>query len=163
EGRHYLNPLFYTYEQHDVLEIPTGYCAVLTHKAGPPIPAERQARGEFLVETDETGQPKERGIVREVRLPGRHRLNPYVYSVGVGRKEEEGKKDRDKLVPMTKVARSQVGVRTLRYGKDPSGLKDRKSKYVVPEGYRGVQEKLVPPGDYYLNPFVEEIVPIDVD
>src|SRR5262249_6031164 len=142
-------------------EIPTGYCAVLTHKAGPPIPPERQAKGEFLVETDAAGQPKERGIVREVRLPGRHRLNPYVYSVGVA--ADKDKKDHEKLVPVTRVARSQVGVRTLRYGKDPSELKDRKSKYVVPDGYRGVQEKLVPPGDYYVNPFVEEIVPIDVD
>ena len=29
--------------------------------------------------------------------------------------------------------------------------------------YRGVQEKPVPPGDYYLNPYVEAIVPVDVD
>jgi hypothetical protein len=158
EGRHFLNPLFYSYERHDILEIPPGYCAVVTHKAGAEIAPERRARGEFLVEKDKQGRLSERGILREVLLPGRHRLNPYVFSVEVDEKTRK-----PKLVPMTRVQRNQVGVRTLRYGKDPSALKGRKSRYVVPEGYRGVQEKLVPSGDYYLNPYVEEVLPIDVD
>jgi regulator of protease activity HflC (stomatin/prohibitin superfamily) len=149
EGRQFLNPLLYSYKVEKILDVPIGQCAVLTHKAGGEISADRRAKGEFLVERNESGELTERGIVRDVLLPGKHRLNPYVYSY--------------ELVPMTKVERQQVGVRTLRWGKDPRELKDRKSKYVVPEGYRGVQEKPVPPGDYYLNPYVEAIVPIDVD
>jgi regulator of protease activity HflC (stomatin/prohibitin superfamily) len=149
EGRHFLNPLFYSYERVNILEIPVGQCAVLTHKAGKEIAPERKAKGEFLVERDAEGRIHERGTVREVLLPGRHRLNPHVYSY--------------ELVPLTKVSANQVGVRILRWGKDPSELPERKSKYVVPEGYRGVQEKLMPPGDYYLNPYVEKVVPVDID
>ena len=32
----------------------------------------------------------------------------------------------------------------------------------MPEGYRGVQEKPLPPATYYINPYVEAIVPVDV-
>jgi regulator of protease activity HflC (stomatin/prohibitin superfamily) len=42
-------------------------------------------------------------------------------------------------------------------------LKDHKSVYTVPKGYRGVQQEPVPPGTYYLNPYVENIVPVDID
>ena len=149
EGRHFLNPLLYTYEIHKILDVPPGQCAVLTHKAGAEMDPERRASGEFLVERDAAGELSERGIVRDVLLPGKHRLNPHVYSY--------------EMVAMTKVERHQVGIRTLRWGKDPAQLKGRKSKYVVPEGFRGVQEKPVPPGDYYLNPYVEAVVPVDVD
>lgn len=149
EGRHFLNPLVYRYESYPILDVPAGQCAVLTCKAGEEMPAERRAKGEFLVERNKEGEVTERGIVREVLLPGKHRLNPYVFE--------------HKLVKMTNVSGSQVGVKTLLWGKDPSELKDRKSKYVVPAGYRGVQEKSVPPGDYYLNPHVETVVPVDVD
>jgi hypothetical protein len=217
EGRHFLNPLFYRFKRVEILDIPSGKCAVLTHKAGTDIAADRQARGEFLVEKDESGQLTERGIVREVLLPGLHRLNPYVYSY--------------ELLPMTKVAANQVGVKTLRWGKNPRELADwvkqgrvlsrekdmarlakwlegnvqdadlrralldekdadarlkrwlaatisdgslrdwvkgriedpNEGGYVVYDGYRGVQHRPVPPGDYYLNPYVEQVVPVDID
>lgn len=149
EGRHFLNPFLYGHQEFDILDVPAGKCAVLTHKSGAEIAPERRARGEFLVEKDASGEPAERGIVRTVLLQGKHRLNPYVYDY--------------RLEEMTKVGTNQVGVKTLRWGKDPAELLDRKSQYVVPEGYRGVQEKPMPPGDYYLNPFVEAVVPIDVE
>ena len=50
--------------------------------------------------------------------------------------------------------------RYLKVGKDPSKLKgaDRPaSPYVVPEGYRGVQDKIVSPGTHYLNPYVASL------
>jgi regulator of protease activity HflC (stomatin/prohibitin superfamily) len=34
--------------------------------------------------------------------------------------------------------------------------------YVVPAGYRGIQEQTVPPGTYYINPYAEQIVPVEV-
>src|SRR5262249_28113429 len=56
----------------------------------------------------------------------------------------------------------QVGVRTLKWGKDPKTLKARKSRYTVPDGYRGVQATHVPSGTYYINPYVESIVAVDI-
>ena len=46
-------------------------------------------------------------------------------------------------------------------GRDPQLIPDaeRLSRYVVPAGYRGVQQDIVPPGTYYLNPYVETITP----
>jgi hypothetical protein len=57
-----------------------------------------------------------------------------------------------------------VGVRTLKTGKDPKDLppEKRKSPYVVPAGYRGVQEEIVPNGTHYINTFHEIITPVEV-
>jgi regulator of protease activity HflC (stomatin/prohibitin superfamily) len=143
EGRHFLNPLFWRYEVHKAIDVPPGKCLVLTRKTGKKIDPERLARGEFLA------GPGERGVVPEVRLPGKHRINPYEYETAVQDAVE--------------VPAGQVGVRTLLWGKDPRELPvlaDR-NVYVVPEGYRGVQENPLPSGTYYFNPFVEKITPID--
>ena len=142
EGRHFLNPILFTYERHAIVNVPAGQCAVLTRKAGKEIDDERRAAGDFFAEAGE------RGIVREVLLPGKHRLNPYEYDF--------------KLENAVSIESNQVGVKVLKYGKDPATLKDRQSVYVVPKGYRGVQEQAVSPGTYYLNPYSEMIVPVDI-
>ena len=142
EGRHFLNPILFTYERHAIVNVPAGQCAVLTRKAGKEIDDERRAAGDFFAEAGE------RGIVREVLLPGKHRLNPYEYDF--------------KLENAVSIESNQVGVKVLKYGKDPATLKDRLSVYVVPKGYRGVQEQAVSPGTYYLNPYSEMIVPVDI-
>ncbi|HEY7311978.1 MAG TPA: SPFH domain-containing protein [Gemmataceae bacterium] len=142
EGRHFLNPLIWSNEVRPAKIVPPGKCLVQTRKYGKPIPPERMARGEFLA------GPDERGIVPEVLLPGKYYINPHAYDVS----------EQDAL----EIHHYQVGVRTLLWGKDPSELKEpRRSVYVVQEGYRGVQDKPMPPGTYYYNPYVEKIVPID--
>ena len=142
EGRHFLNPLIWSSEIHQARVVPPGKCLVQTRKYGKKIPPERLAHGEFLA------VPGERGIVPEVLLPGKYYINPYAYDVA----------EQDAL----EIHHFQVGVRTLLWGKDPRELKGAKrSVYVVPEGYRGVQEKPMPPGTYYFNPYVEKIVAID--
>jgi hypothetical protein len=143
-GRHFLNPLFYRYEKHPITEVPPGKCLVLTRKAGKEIPPDRLEKGEFLAREDE------RGIVPEVRLPGKHFINPYLYHVAENK--------------AVQIKATEVGVRTLKWGKDPRELKAQghDNHYVVPEGYRGVQEKPVPPGDKYFNPYVESVVPVDI-
>jgi hypothetical protein len=142
EGRHFLNPLAWSCEIHKATIVPPGKCLVQTRKYGKKVPPERLARGEFLA------GPDERGIVPEVLLPGKYYINPHAYDVAEQNALE--------------IRHYQVGVRTLLWGKDPQELKDAKrSVYVVPDGYRGVQEKTVPPGTYYFNPYVETIVPID--
>ncbi len=155
EGRHFLNPLLYSYERHKMLVVPIGQCAVLTRRAGKPISPERLAAGEFLAQGDfDEPDPdkKERGILPKVLMPNTYWINPYEYSY--------------ELIPMVQVKSFQVGVRTLKWGKDPKELRQKKevapNRYVVPEGYRGVQEKVLEPRDYYINPYVESIVPVDV-
>lgn len=151
EGRHFINPIFWSYEVHDMLRVPVGKCAVLTRKFGRDIPPERIAAGDlFAQQNPQRPIDGERGILRDVLTQGSHRINPYAYAT--------------ELVPAVEIRVDQVGVRTVMVGNDPSGLsaKERPSPYVVPDGYRGIQEKTVPPGTYYINPYAEVIVPVEV-
>src|SRR5579884_642504 len=143
EGRYFLNPLIWDHEIHKATLVTPGRFLVLTRKFGKPIAPERVARGEILA------GPGERGIVPEIKGPGKYYINPYAYDVA----EHDA-------VP---IRAGQVGVRTLLWGKDPRELKRDAGDnvFVVKEGYRGVQEKPLQPETYYPNPYVERIVPID--
>jgi regulator of protease activity HflC (stomatin/prohibitin superfamily) len=176
EGRYFLNPIFYTHTIEPMVEVPAGQCLVVTRLFGKEIPEERLRTGDFLARGAIDDPDGERGILKEVLRPGKYRLNPHAFKW--------------ELKPAVNIATNEVGVRTLKVGKDPRELKDRnstrlagnvvgsgsggvlntllaagsaledRSPYVVPEGYRGVQEQPVSSGDYYINPFVESIVPV---
>jgi regulator of protease activity HflC (stomatin/prohibitin superfamily) len=151
EGRHFINPILQDYESQKVTDVEKGTCLVLSRKFGVPIPAERIARGEILARSNADDPMKsERGIVGDVLLPGRYRLNPYAYSW--------------ELVNAVEVKVNEVGVRTLKVGKDPSTAPPdpERGEYLVPKGYRGVQQMPAAPGTYYINPFVETISPVEV-
>ncbi|HEX7379193.1 MAG TPA: SPFH domain-containing protein [Pirellulales bacterium] len=152
EGRHFLNPLFWSHEIDSMLNVPPGECLVLTRKFGTDIPTERiTGNGDILAAHDPNHPEKgERGIVKDVLTPGSYRLNRYAYSWETQKAIE--------------IKISEVGVRTLKVGKDPSKLKAEAdgTAYVVPDGYRGVQQETVPPGTYYLNNYVESIGTVDV-
>jgi hypothetical protein len=143
EGRYFLNPLVWDHQIHKATIVPPGRFLVLTRKFGQPIPPERVARGEILA------SPGERGILPEIKGPGKYYINPHAYDIS----EHEA----------VQIRAGQVGVRTLLWGKDPRELKRQAgdSVFVVKEGYRGVQEKPLQPETYYPNPYVERIVPID--
>ena len=136
-GRHFLNPLLYGHEIHEMVDIPAGKCGILTRKFGTRIPPERIAAGELLAHAGE------RGIVAEPLTPGTYSLNPHAYDL--------------KVVDAVEVKAQFVGVRTRKVGKDPGTLPadKRQGSYVVAEdGYRGVQQRYLHPGTYYINPFV---------
>src|SRR5262249_16544895 len=118
EGRYFLNPIFWAYEVHKVIEVPAGQCLVLTRKFGKEIPADRLARGE------PPAGDAARGTVAEPLRPGKHRLNPFAYEW----KPENA----------IEIRADQVGVKTLKVGKDPRDLPlaERKNPYVVPKGFR---------------------------
>jgi hypothetical protein len=143
EGRYFLNPLFWSYEIHKATNVPPGKFLVLTRKSGKPISPERLAAGEFLAE------PGERGIVKEIKGPGKHYVNPHLYD--------------SEPCDAVQIQAGEVGVETLLWGKDPRALNlpAGQNVYVVPEGFRGVQEKPLPPETYYPNPYVRKIVPVD--
>jgi hypothetical protein len=147
ESRVFLNPLFWTYEREKMVEVPPGKRLVLTRLYGKRIPSERLLKGDVLAHEGE------RGVLPEIVEPGKHRINRHAYVF--------------KLVDAVEIKAEQVGVRTLKIGKDP---RDRllnmnnqvSDRYVVPEGFQGVQRKAEPPGTYYPHPYVETIFPIDV-
>jgi regulator of protease activity HflC (stomatin/prohibitin superfamily) len=144
EGRHFLNPVFWGHEVHKLINVPIGQSLVLTRKYGQEMPEKQMEEGNILAGTGE------RGIVAEVLGPGSYRLNPYAYSWD--------------QVPAVEIKADEVGVRTLKVGKDPRQLPadPKRGRYVVPEGYRGVQQHPVQSGTYYINPYVETIIPVEV-
>jgi regulator of protease activity HflC (stomatin/prohibitin superfamily) len=153
EGRYFLNPLFTDYRIFPATIVSKGECLVVTRLAGPPIDPERQAHGEYLARGgfEETGaETLERGILEKPLTPRKYYINPFLYHTQPGE--------------VKKLEANQVGVRTLRWGKDPAGLRpvERKSPYVVPDGYRGVQARYLKPETYYYNPQVETIDIVDI-
>jgi SPFH domain/Band 7 family protein len=151
EGRHFINPIFWSYEIHDMVRVPVGKCLVRTRKFGTDVPEARVAAGDILARENEANPIEgERGILSKVLTQGSYRINPYAYAW--------------ELVPAVEIRVDQVGVQTLMVGKDPSTLKpeERSGPYVVPPGYRGIQEQTLPPGTYYINPYAEMISPVEV-
>lgn len=145
EGRHFINPILWTTEWQEMVHVKPGQCLVLTRKFG-----ERLPKGEILAEEDPLNPHKgQRGILKDVRLPGSYRINKHAYAW--------------ETVPAVEIRADQVGVRTLKVGKEPRAAPDKaRGQYVVKKDFRGVQEDYVSPGTYYINPYVESITPVEV-
>lgn len=93
----------------------------------------------------------QRGPQLDVLRPGTYYINPLMFSVEIDN--------------VAVIERGQVGVIVSNVGEDPTEeMKKRigssqmgataeegKEKYVVPKGFRGIQEEVAGPGRYYLN------------
>jgi uncharacterized membrane protein YqiK len=93
----------------------------------------------------------QRGPQLDVLRPGTYYINPLMFSVSVD--------------DVAVIERGEVGVVVSNVGEDPTEeMKKRlgstqlgaseeegKEKYVVPKGFRGIQEEVAGPGRYYLN------------
>lgn len=124
EGWHFVMPIVYTTEPHPNVVIKPGNVGIVTALGGATAPD-----GRVIAE------PDERGIQREVLLPGSYRLNPYGYKV------EE--------VKMTSIEPGFVGVmRRLLASKDGK------------EGI--VRDRILQPGIYPINTKEFEVIPCDV-
>jgi len=129
-GRHFVNPFLYERLLKDQIVVKGGEIGVVVTKFGKELPA-----GEFLA------GPGERGIQREVLLPGTYRLNPYAYQV--------------RVEPMIEIDPGYVGVVTARSGKPA------RTQLAGP-GERGVQRVVLQPGLYPLNPEAFSVEHIEI-
>jgi uncharacterized membrane protein YqiK len=91
-----------------------------------------------------------RGPQTEVLRPGRYYVNPYLFSVSIK--------------PVTVVRQGEVGVLISNVGKDPEsngGLGEEPGggqRHVVPEGFRGIQQTVMGPGTYNINPLAYNVI-----
>lgn len=173
-GRYFLNPWVWDWELHPLVEVsagdPSGWrefyqdaasdtafpqldgawpeVGVLVNRVGKPAPA-----GTEVVEVGY------QGIQRAVLTPGTYRLNPYVFEV---------KRERAAVVPLgcVGVVTSQLGdlpdfetVEEASVGPDGQPVKGhpKKIQRLAKAGQRGVLENVLPPGIYYLNPYVHRV------
>jgi hypothetical protein len=129
-GRHFINPFLYERQIRPQVLINGGEIGLLISKFGDELPP-----GEFLA------GPGQRGIQREVLMPGTYKLNPYAYEV--------------RVMKMVEIAPGYVGVVTARSGK-PS------TTQLAGPGERGVQKAVLQPGLYVLNPEAYSVESIEI-
>lgn len=94
---------------------------------------------------DDDGNPTTKGIVPAVLRPGRYPINPYLFEI-------EFEQHEPVVVPA-----GFEGVVTNLAGPLP---KNSNTLLAAP-GERGVQEKTLAPGTYYLNPYAQHISLVD--
>lgn len=148
EGRYFYNPWNWDWDVVPQVEIPENKLGVRVRLYGDDL-----GYGNLIATT-----PDQKGIVEEVLRPGRHSLNAIVYEAG-----RPPNPDRDNFVELVELHDPVVvpagfyGVVTLL----SSELAADPNKLIVAPGERGVQEKTLESGVYYLNPYVTRVSLVD--
>ena len=132
EGRHFLNPIVNDWKVVPATTIPAGSIGIVTSKTGKEL-----APGEILAPDDDS-----KGVWRRVLGPGTYRLNPEGYDI--------------KTVSAINIPVGYVGVVTSLTGK-PAGT----GEFAGP-GEKGVLEKILQPGLYYVNPRAYQVDVVEV-
>ena len=138
-GRYFYNPYDYDWEVKPLIEIKTGKLGVRVSLTGDDLPY-----GEFLAQMVSDDEARTKGIVPEVLKPGRYAINPYLFKV-----ESEHE-------PVT-IPAGFKGVVTNLAGPIPA----EPNTLLVKDGERGVQERTLNPGTYFVNPYVTRISKVD--
>lgn len=131
EGRYFYNPYTWSWRLHKITDIPAGKLGVMIRLFGDELPQGKIIAGE-----------NEKGILEEVLMPGRQRINPYAYEV--------------KLFNATTIPLGHVGVVTKLIGRDilNSPAPEKINVFLAGKEDKGVQEDVLEPGTYYLNPYI---------
>jgi regulator of protease activity HflC (stomatin/prohibitin superfamily) len=136
EGRYFRNPYTWGWTIHPITDIPAGKLGVLIRLYGEDPPP-----GAVIADS------KSKGIVGDVLRPGKYRINPYAYMV--------------QLFDAVSVRPGHVGIVTSLIGRDVTteGLPaDKRNRYLVEKGFKGVVADVLDPGTYYLNPYMYSVV-----
>jgi regulator of protease activity HflC (stomatin/prohibitin superfamily) len=137
-GRHFFSPLEYERQLVDDIVVEPGSLGVVTSKGGRPLPP-----GQILADAEGF-----RGTWRRVLTPGRYRLNSYAYKVDVvavsacvGSSPNVQRRDGDP----TLIPPGYVGVVTNKVDDPATSTK------------QGIQENILQPGIYFINPFAQQV------
>jgi regulator of protease activity HflC (stomatin/prohibitin superfamily) len=146
-------PFIYDVENVPMVEIPAGKVGLLTASDGKPLPGDATyapewpsgeeknmaQNGEYFLTTGE-GM---RGPQTSVLKPGKHRVNPKLFTI--------------KQVPVTTVPKAEVAVVKSNVGDQVLGEGGRT---LVERGQRGIWRQPLLEGQYYLNTDAYEVTPI---
>jgi len=136
EGRYFRNPYTWGWHIRQVTDIPAGKLGVLIRLYGDDLPP-----GLIIADS------KTKGIVGDVLRPGKYRINPYAYMV--------------QMFDAVSVRPGHVGIVTSLIGQDVNTSelpKEKRNKYMVERGMKGVVTDVLDPGTYYLNPYMYSVV-----
>lgn len=140
EGRYFKNPYTWSWKIHRILDVPAGKLGVMSRLYG-----EELSPGEIIAGDNQ------RGIMQEILRPGKYRINPYAYNVA--------------LFDAISINPGHVGVVTTLTGKDVLNNEIppiERNTFMVSEGLKGVSGRLLDPGTHYLNPYMFNIVEVNI-
>lgn len=138
-GRHFYCPVWWERQLVDDITIRPGEVGIVTCKLGDPLP-----NGEFLVD-GEIGETTYKGVLRKCLGPGRYRINPYGYDVQVVSTQVQKIGKTAKHSGWVDIPTGFVGVVT-NLAANP-----------LTKQLAGIQDKVLPPGLYPINPKEQQI------
>jgi regulator of protease activity HflC (stomatin/prohibitin superfamily) len=140
EGRYFYNPYTWDWRIHRVTDIPAGKLGVQLRLYGDPLPQDHILAG-----------PETKGIVPDVLRPGKYRINPYAFMVA--------------LFDAITIRPGHVGVVTSLIGHDVLHDvmdEDKRNRFLVDPDMKGVLPDVLDPGTYYLNPYMFNVVELNL-
>ncbi len=148
EGREFRNPFFWGWKIAKIQDIPAGQFGVVTRLYGKDLPT-----GQIIAtgKLDDMTDNVTKGILEDVLQPGKHRINPFAYSV--------------KIVDAISIAPGHVGVVRSMVGKDvftDNIASNELNSFLVGNGMKGVVKEVLDPGTYYLNPYMIDVLPVNL-
>jgi regulator of protease activity HflC (stomatin/prohibitin superfamily) len=132
EGRYFYNPYYWSWEITPQFVVPGDKIGIRIALSGDDMPP-----GQILAE------PGQKGILREVLKPGRYPYNPYAESI--------------ELHDAVTIPAGLRGVVTRLAG----NIASDPNVFLVKDDERGVQQKTLDPGTYYLNPYEIRVSQVD--
>ena len=175
-GTYRINLNLFRVEIHEATVIPAGKIGLVTALDGSPLPEKEFIAKSVDAHDDYQDGPKflagdgQRGPQLDVLRPGTYYINPLMFKV--------------ELDEVTVVERGQVAVVISNIGEEPTeemkkrlsssqneeemAVEEARERYVVPKGFRGIQEEVAGPGRYYLNkrafiPYIIDTTNITID
>lgn len=139
-GRYFYDTYNWDWEITHITDIPAGQLGVLTRLYGQEPPPGRIAVDDGY-----------KGIVKDILRPGKYRINPYAYSV--------------EIFDAISIRPGHIGVITSLDGKDALNEDlppEMKNVYTVSKDVKGVQSRILDPGTYYINPFLESVTEVNI-
>ncbi len=157
-GRYRINTDLFDVEVQPATVVQANQVGLVTAKDGSPLPpgelvaATVGGHNDFQDASAFLASGGQRGPQYDLLKPGTYYINPAMFDV--------------KLDSVAIVQRGEVAVLVSNVGKEPADgtAEDRlagKERYVVPEGFRGIQAEVAGPGVYYLNrwAYIAYIIP----
>jgi uncharacterized membrane protein YqiK len=171
-GTYRINLNLFRVQIGDAVVVPSGEVGQVTARDGEPLPETEyvahqvQGHEDYQNASGFLHSGGQRGPQYDVLRPGMYYINPLMFDVV--------------LDEVATVQRGQVAVLVSNVGEEPPQVKegdqdaceDRLDKglerYVVPKGFRGVQQEVAGPGIYYLNrrayiPYIIDTTNITID
>lgn len=177
-GRHFRNPLLWSWERHRSVKVSAGdpstwkviwpsddpYAVPRLEGEWPEVGIVTRLTGKPWIGESKVADEGYKGIQRRVLTPGEYRLNPKIYKVDP---------EPAVVVPIgcVGVVTSQTGeapgvevVRETSIGPDGQPVEGQPKviQKLATEGQRGVLKDILPPGIYYLNPYVHKVTLVQI-